>query len=220
MNVKKERAEVVSKLHQLRRKLTELAASRGSGSGADVRADIQTCQGQILVLKKELEAIEHRGLTTFLASKELLEPKKGIGAKQKRMRWKRAQLKKRLSKLKEQGGKEAEEAAERIRAELAELAEENAALKDFNHTRFMLARTIDQESKKLSDDAADIDEKIASAESRLAEVREKGDESAVAKAEDELHDLRMEKKSIEDFSHTQFLQNRDKVKARRRSELK
>ena len=227
MDKKTLRAQVVVNLHKLRRKAKELEATQSTG--IDKKADIEAIRGEVNVLQKELDAIDDSGHTTFMKAKKMLEPKKGISGKNRRIKWRKAQIGKRIKKL-EARQQEAdvtdEERTEtaaklaKFREELASLAEEKAALKDFNHTRFMAANKDDGQGDKQNTEIEQVNKKIHDLETKLERASKEGNVPMAEDLQEELHLLEMEKESIENFTHDLFLKNLANLKAKRRSELK
>ena len=227
MDIKNKRAQVIVNLHKLRRKAKELEATQSTG--IDKKADIEACRGEINVLQKELDAIDDAGHTTFMLAKNMLEPKKGISGKNRRIKWRKAQIGKRIKKLEarqEESDFTDEERTEnaakfaKFREELASLAEEKAALKDFNHTRFMAVNKDDGRGDEQNTEIEQVNKKIHDLETKLDRASKESKNSLVEELQQELHLLEMEKESIENFTHDLFLKNLANLKAKRRSELK
>ena len=227
MDIKNKRAQVIVNLHKLRRKAKELEATQSTG--IDKKADIEACRGEINVLQKELDSIDDGGHTTFMKAKNMLEPKKGISSKNRRIKWRKAQIGKRIKKLEvsqEESDVTDEERTEtaaklaKFREELASLAEEKAALKDFNHTRFMAANKDDGQGDKQNTEIEQVNKKIHDLETKLERASKEGGDPMAEDLQEELHLLKMEKESIENFTHDLFLKNLSNLKAKRRSELK
>jgi len=229
VNPKKERAKVYVQLHKLRRQIKQLQA--GTRSPSAKKEKIESLRGEVTVLEKELQSFQEGGHTTFLQAKKMLEPKKGISGKKHRIKWKKSQIEIRLKDVEEQltepdldkelhDGLKAQ--MEKFRHQLALLQQENEALEDYNHTRFVQAQKgsggTGEESRaaKLSK----IDEKISSIQKNLEKACEEGKEEEAEELQDDLHLLEMEKEAIENFSHELFLNNLGKLKAKRRSELR
>jgi len=229
VNPKKERAKVYVQLHKLRRQIKQLQA--GTRSPTAKKEKIESLRGEVTVLEKELQSFQEGGHTTFLQAKKMLEPKKGISGKKHRIKWKKSQIEIRLKDVEEQltepdldkelhDGLKAQ--MEKFRHQLALLQQENEALEDYNHTRFVQAQKgsggTGEESRaaKLSK----IDEKISSIQKNLEKACEEGKEEEAEELQDDLHLLEMEKEAIENFSHELFLNNLGKLKAKRRSELR
>jgi hypothetical protein len=227
MDIKNKRAQVIVNLHKLRRKAKELEATQSTG--IDKKADIEACRGEINVLQKELDSIDDGGHTTFMNAKNMLEPKKGITSKNRRIKWRKAQIGKRIKKLEarqEEADVTDEERAENVvklakfRDELASLDEEKSALKDFNHTRFMVAHKDDGQGDKQNTEIKQVNKKIHNLETKLERTSKEGNAPLTEELQEELHLLEMEKESIENFTHDLFLKNLANLKAKRRSELK
>jgi len=227
MDIKTKRAQVIVNLHKLRRKAKELEATQSTG--IDKKADIEAIRGEVNVLQKELDAIDDSGHTTFMKAKKMLEPKKGISGKNRRIKWRKAQIGKRIKKLEARqqeadvtDEERAENAAKlaKFREELASLSEEKAALKDFNHTRFMAAHKDDGQGDKQNTEIEQVNKKIHDLETKWERAIKEGNETLAEELQEELHLLEMEKESIENFTHDLFLKNLANLKAKRRSELK
>ena len=94
------RSKVRMKMVKLRTQLKELLQEEGQQS------DIDSCNGEIEVLRKELQSLEDGGHTTFIKAKQMLEPKKNLSTKGKKIDTKVKFLKIRLKnaekKLKEE----------------------------------------------------------------------------------------------------------------------
>jgi hypothetical protein len=167
MDIKTKRAQVVVNLHKLSRKAKELEATQSTG--VDKKADLEACRGEIVVLQKELDSIDDGGHTTFMNAKKMLEPKKGISVKNRRIKWRKTQIGKRIEKLEtrqEEADLTDEERSENVvklakfREELSSLDEEKAALKDFNHTRFMAANKDDGQGDKQNTEIEQVNKKM------------------------------------------------------------
>ena len=65
------RSQIRMKISNLRSQLKEFQQDTPSNL-----ADIESCEGEIEVLRKELQSLEDGGHTTFIKAKEMLEPKK------------------------------------------------------------------------------------------------------------------------------------------------
>ena len=227
MDIKTKRAQVVVNLHKLSRKAKELEATQSTG--VDKKADLEACRGEIVVLQKELDSIDDGGHTTFMNAKKMLEPKKGISGKNRRIKWRKTQIGKRIEKLEtrqEEADLTDEERSENVvklakfREELSSLDEEKAALKDFNHTRFMAANKDDGQGDKQNTEIEQVNKKIDDLKTKLEKANKEDKSTLVEELKEELHLLAMEKESIENFTHDLFLKNLANLKAKRRSELK
>jgi len=198
-------------------------------SGGGRKADIESLRGEINVLEKELQSFEEGGHTTFLQAKKMLEPKKGVSGKNHRIKWKRSQIENRIKNFEDKQSetdlddlehRENNAKIVKFREELSLLDEEKAALKQYNHTRFMEAHKKDEQGGTQGTELEDVNKKIAVADTKLEQACGEGNEDLAEELQDDLHLLEMEKESIENFAHDIFLKNLDKMKAKRRSELK
>ena len=77
------RSQVRMKISNLRSQLKKLQQDTPSNL-----ADIESCKGEIEVLRKELQSLEDGGHTTFIKAKVMLEPKKNLSSKSKKLEWK------------------------------------------------------------------------------------------------------------------------------------
>ncbi|MFP6854579.1 MAG: hypothetical protein VB980_02255 [Opitutales bacterium] len=224
--MRRARAKVRAQLVDERKRLHELEMS--CRQGMDNTADVEASKGQIEVLKKELLSIEEGGHTTFVSAKKGMEPKQGYSDHNRSNNEDRTEHRNRLAELEarlETPGLSPED-YEAIRAEmaevkeaLAELAQERKALKEFNHTRFMAFRKETVDSQRQEDDLLEIDQKIVVAQTARAAAEESGDPAGIEATRRNLHLLLMEKQSIENFTHDLFLQNLERMKARRENDL-
>ena len=168
-------------LHKLRRKIKQLQA--GTKSPSAKKSELDSLRGEVTVLEKELQSFQEGGHTTFLQAKKMLEPKKGISGKKHRIKWKKSQIELRLKGVEEQlaepnlekelhDGLKAQ--MEKFRDQLDLLQQENEALEDYNHTRFVQAQkgsggtAEESRAAKLSK----IDEKISSIQQKLEKACE------------------------------------------------
>ena len=87
------RSQVRMKISNLRSQLKKLQKDNPSNLG-----DIESCKGEIEVLRKELQSLEDGGHTTFIKAKGMLEPKKNLSSKSKKLEWKIKLLKTRIKK--------------------------------------------------------------------------------------------------------------------------
>ena len=74
------RSQVRMKISNLRSQLKKLQQDNPSNLG-----DIESCKGEIEVLRKELQSLEDGGHTTFIKAKGMLEPKKNLSSKSKKL---------------------------------------------------------------------------------------------------------------------------------------
>ena len=60
---------------------------------------MEEAEGEIDVLRKELQSIEDSGYTVFISAKQMLEPKKQLSQKEMKISWKKKHIEIRLSSL-------------------------------------------------------------------------------------------------------------------------
>lgn len=192
------------------------------------KSDIEANEGEIDVIRKELKSIEDSGHTVFISAKKMLEPKKELSQKEKKIAWKRKHLEIRLKSLKrdlEVGGKSSDEVSAinekilKLSAELKMLNQELNAVKDYNHTRFLGLQRVQGQESDQEEDLKNVEQKMAVMRQKLSAQAGDIPESELQSLEDELHMLKLEKEAIENFTHEEFLQNLDSMKAKRRSDL-
>lgn len=215
------RSKVRMKMVKLRTQLKELLQEEGQQS------DIDSCNGEIEVLRKELQSLEEGGHTTFIKAKQMLEPKKNLSTKGKKIDTKVKFLKIRLKnaekKLKEVESSSPklkakhQEIVEDLKGQIQSLAGERHAIEDFNHTRFLQLSSQASEGDKQTKELREVDEKIKDLRQKLSKCSDSDSEDLL---KDELHFLEMEKESIENFTHDHFLENVESMKVKRRSELR
>ena len=145
------RSKVRMKMVKLRTQLKELLQEEGQQS------DIDSCNGEIEVLRKELQSLEDGGHTTFIKAKQMLEPKKNLSTKGKKIDTKVKFLKIRLKnaekKLNEQDSspklkEKKQEIVEDLKEQLQSLSGERQAIENFNHTRFVQLKSQASEGDK------------------------------------------------------------------------
>ena len=56
------------------------------------KSEMEEIEGEIDVLRKELQSIEDSGHTVFISAKQMLEPKKQLSQKEKKISWKKSIL--------------------------------------------------------------------------------------------------------------------------------
>ena len=88
------RSKIRMKMSNLRSKLKGF--EDGIEKGASQQSDVDACKGEIEVLRKELQSLADGGHTTFVKAKSMLEPKKNLSSKEKKIDWKTKLLKTRL----------------------------------------------------------------------------------------------------------------------------
>jgi len=214
------RSKVRMKMVKLRTQLKELLQEEGQQS------DIDSCKGEIEVLRKELQSLEEGGHTTFIKAKQMLEPKKNLSTKGKKIDTKVKFLKIRLKnaekKLKEEDSspklkEKQQEIVEDLKEQLQSLSGERQAIENFNHTRFVQLKSQASEGDKQTKELGEVDQKIKDLRQKLSKCSDSDSEDLL---QDELHFLEMEKESIENFTHDHFLENVESMKVKRRSGLR
>ena len=214
------RSQVRMKISNLRSQLKKLQKDNPSNLG-----DIESCKGEIEVLRKELQSLEDGGHTTFIKAKGMLEPKKNLSSKSKKLEWKIKLLKTRIKnaekKLTKQGlSSEIIEKQEKLISDLTKqifsLSEEQKALKNFNHTRFLESTKDTSEEDSQAKKLDDINVRISVVQEKIASLP---DNEKDENLNEELHLLEMEKEAIENFTHDHFLENLEVMKAKRKSAL-
>ena len=192
------------------------------------KSDIDANEGEIDVIRKELKSIEDGGHTVFISAKKMLEPKKELSQKEKKIAWKRKHLEIRIKSLKkdlEVGGKSSDKVSAinakilKFSAELKTLNQELNAVKDFNHTRFLGLQDVQGQESNQEEDLKNVEQKMSDIRENIASKAGDISENELQSLEEELHMLKLEKEAIENFTHDEFLQNLDAMKAKRRSEL-
>ena len=214
------RSQVRMKISNLRSQLKKLQQDNPSNLG-----DIESCKGEIEVLRKELQSLEDGGHTTFIKAKGMLEPKKNLSSKSKKLEWKiklyKTRIKNAEKKLTKQGlSSEIIEKQEKLISDLTKqifsLSEEQKALKNFNHTRFLESTKDTSEEDSQAKKLDDINAKICVVQEKIASLP---DNEKDENLNEELHLLEMEKEAIENFTHDHFLENLEVMKAKRKSAL-
>ena len=169
--------------------------------------------------------MEDGGHTTFIKAKGMLEPKKNLSSKSKKLEWKIKLLKTRIKnaekKLTKQGlSSEIIEKQEKLISDLTKqifsLSEEQKALKNFNHTRFLESTKDTSEEDSQAKKLDDINARISVVQGKIVSLP---DNEKDENLNEELHLLEMEKEAIENFTHDHFLENLEVMKAKRKSAL-
>ena len=221
------RSKIRMKMSNLRTKLKDLQQEVITGESQ--QSDVDACKGDIEVLRKELQSLEDGGHTTFIKAKTMLEPKKNLSSKGKKLEWKTNLLKTRLksaekkllqeegpsSKLKDKQQKIVDDLKEQIQM----LGVEKTAIDNFNHTRFVQLKNQQSEGDKQTRELQEVENKIKEIEEKISKCKE-SEEGSKEQLMDDLHLAKMEKESIENFTHDDFLENLESMKAKRRSGLK
>ncbi len=214
-----EQASLVKKLKELE--------SPDSGEKVS-RTDIDACKGEIEVIRKELQSIEDGGHTVFMRAKKMLKPKAELSQKEKKINWKKKQIDFRIKSIREDLNAESISAEERIQKESelekfenekSELDLELNAVNDYNHTRFVVAHGEHGEGIEQSKQLKEVNEKIEKVQKQIIEAKEKNNSELINELNEQYHFLELEKESIENFSHDEFLKNLEMMKARRKSQL-
>ena len=219
-------SKIRMKMSNLRSKLNEL--ENGIESGDTQQSEVDACKGEIEVLRKELKSIVDGGHTTFIRAKSMLQPKKNLSSKGKKLDWKTKLLKTRLktaekkllrkdlsSKLLEQQKKVVEE----LKTQIQSLSVERQAIENFNHTRFIHLKDQGAEEDKQSGELLEVNQKINDLNEKISKCTD-SDTDKKEHLKEELHLLEMEKESIENFTHDHFLENLASMKAKRKSGLR
>ena len=221
-----ERAKVRMKL--VRKKNELRALEEDFQSGKTDRADLDVCRGEIDVLKKEIESIEQSGHTVFLNAKKMLEPKKDLSAKKKKLSTRKLILERKIKISQKRlddpgcGDEGKEELVQKIASlqkEISNLVEEEVSIGNFNHTRFLESKKLDQQFAGNEDLKNQVEQKMVAKEQEIQNAKESGDRQIIENLNEELHLLKMELEAIENFAHEEFLQNVASLKAKRRSDL-
>ena len=88
------RSKIRMKMSNLRTKLKDLQQEVITGESQ--QSDVDACKGEIEVLRKELQSLGDGGHTTFVKAKSMLEPKKNLFSKEKKIESKAMFLSERL----------------------------------------------------------------------------------------------------------------------------
>ena len=190
----------------LREKRKELRDLRqGMKEGRDLSADMDTCQGEIELLQKELQSIDEGGHSTFIEAKDLIAPKKNISAKKSKLREEVDGLEKEIKHLETRLAMPNLSDDERSKmalsissksAALKDLEEETEALRNFDHTRFIEAREEGRISMELEEALEKLESRIEDLNEEMLEALEQVDESSIEKLMLELNSLKEEKRQL------------------------
>ncbi|MBT3667513.1 MAG: hypothetical protein HN548_08550 [Opitutae bacterium] len=220
------RSKIRMKMSNLRSKLQDF--EDGIDSGDSQQSDVDACKGEIEVLRKELQSLVDGGHTTFIRAKSMLEPKKNLSSKEKKLDFKAKFLKKRLKSAEKKLLQEdisakllekQEKLVEDLKIQIETLSGERKAIKNFNHTRFIQLKDQESGEDKQSDKLHEVDQKINDLREKISKCSDSETEKE-KHLKDELHLLEMEKESIENFTHDHFLENLASMKAKRKSGLR
>lgn len=200
---REKRAIVRESLREARSKLKEL--QKEMSLGKDYADDVVSCKGEIELLFKELESIEDGGHATFLEAKELIAPKKNVSEKKLAIRSKMEKAKKEISELEKKLYFPTLEQHERDQiiisiskenVALEELKEELNALKEFNHTRFVLTRDENKKIAEQQQELENIESQVAEIKNSLMEANSKGDDPMIEELQNHLNSLDQRKSEL------------------------
>ena len=201
--IREARAAVRELLREKRKELRDLRA--GMKEGRDLSADMDTCEGEIEVLQKELQSIDEGGHATFVEAKDLIAPKKDVSAKKSKLREEVDELKKEMAHLEARLSLPNLDDDERSKMRtsisskndlLKDLENELDALKNFNHTRFVEAREETKRSSDFEEALGKLESRIDDLNAEMLEALEKADESLIEKLMLELNSLKEEKQRL------------------------
>jgi len=191
--------------------------------------ELEEVSGEMEVLRKELQSVEDSGHTVFMSAKQMLAPKKELSQKQKKISWKKKHIEIRLNSLNkdlkdlEQSSEECTLINEKIakfQKELSDLNQEQNAVNDLNHTRFLDAQNVGAEEAGQEQDLKKVNSELEELNSQILENGSKLATAELAELKERLHFLELEKESIENFTHDEFLENTKAMKAKRKSQLR
>ena len=220
------RSKVRMKMSKLRVKLKDLES--GVESGTSQQSDLDACKGEIEVLRKELQSFEEGGHTTFIKAKSMLEPKKNLSSKEKKIELKakllNTKLKKAEKKLLEENKSEdflekQKSLVDDLKKQIQSLSSERKAIKNYNHTRFIQLQDQKSGEEIQTGQLSEVNKKIKEFEEKILKCSA-SDHEQLEKLKEELHFLKMEKESIENFTHDHFLENVASMKAKRKSGMR
>ena len=191
--------------------------------------ELEEVSGEMEVLRKELQSVEDSGHTVFMSAKQMLAPKKELSQKQKKISWKKKHIEIRLNSL-NKDLKDLEQSSEectlindkiaKFQKELSDLNQEQNAVNDFNHTRFLDAQNVGAEEAGQEQDLKKVNSELEELNSQILENGSKLATAELAELKERLHFLELEKESIENFTHDEFLENTKAMKAKRKSQLR
>ena len=201
--IREARAAVRELLREKRKELRDLRA--GMKEGRDLSADMDTCEGEIEVLQKELQSIDEGGHATFVEAKDLIAPKKEISAKKTKLREEidglekeieHLELRLSMANLTDAQGSQMTLSISSKNETLKELEEEMEALRNFDHTRFVEAREERKRSMELEEAMQKLDLRMEELNAEMFEALEQVDESLIEKLMQELNSLKEEKRKL------------------------
>ena len=191
--------------------------------------ELEEVSGEMEVLRKELQSVEDSGHTVFMSAKQMLAPKKELSQKQKKISWKKKHIEIRLNSL-NKDLKDLEQSSEectlindkiaKFKKELSDLNQEQNAVNDLNHTRFLDAQNVGAEEAGQEQDLKKVNSELEELNSQILENGSKLATAELAELKERLHFLELEKESIENFTHDEFLENTKAMKAKRKSQLR
>ena len=191
--------------------------------------ELEEVSGEMEVLRKELQSVEDSGHTVFMSAKQMLAPKKELSQKQKKISWKKKHIEIRLNSL-NKDLKDLEQSSEectlindkiaKFQKELSDLNQEQNAVNDLNHTRFLDAQNVEAEEAGQEQDLKKVNSELEELNSQILENGSKLATAELAELKERLHFLELEKESIENFTHDEFLENTKAMKAKRKSQLR
>ena len=191
--------------------------------------ELEEVSGEMEVLRKELQSVEDSGHTVFVSAKQMLAPKKELSQKQKKISWKKKHIEIRLNSL-NKDLKDLEQSSEectlindkiaKFQKELSDLNQEQNAVNDLNHTRFLDAQNVGAEEAGQEQDLKKVNSELEELNSQILENGSKLATAELAELKERLHFLELEKESIENFTHDEFLENTKAMKAKRKSQLR
>ena len=210
------RSVVRASLHEQRQRLIGLR--RKMKEGLDLGDEMDSCQGQINLLLKELQSIEEGGHTTFLQAKTLIAPKEGVSAKKTNLRAEKAALRKEISELKERlltprlprdELQEAFELISRKKDDLKRFENEIRALWQYNHTRFVSAREEDEKNLQKENKLKELEQSREELNERMFTALEQNDDLLISEINGELVRLEEERKETLHPDGDPFLAERE-----------
>tara|TARA_A100001015_G_scaffold169710_1_gene188689 strand:+ start:5732 stop:6364 length:633 start_codon:yes stop_codon:yes gene_type:complete len=191
--------------------------------------ELEEVSGEMEVLRKELQSVEDSGHTVFMSAKQMLAPKKELSQKQKKISWKKKHIEIRLNSL-NKDLKDLEQSSEectlindkiaKFQKELSDLNQEQNAVNDLNHTRFLDAQNVGAEEAGQEQDLKKVNSELEELNSQILKNGSKLATAELAELKERLHFLELEKESIENFTHDEFLENTKAMKAKRKSQLR
>ena len=200
---KEARAAVREALHEQRVKRRGLR--KGMKEGRDLSADMDTCQGEIELLQKELQAIDEGGHVTFLEAKNLIAPKKEISAKKTKLREETHRLKKEIthSEARLSMPNLTDEERSRMLGSISEkndavkgLEEEMEALRNFDHTRFVEAREESRRSMELEEALGKLESRKEELTGQMLEALEQANEPLIGELHEKINLIEEERKKL------------------------